>query len=68
MHGQIMVGQIELPGVEAGLDDAALEVVGHKGGRGCVHLLEGAHMAADPIGQELAPSRIADSLGLLSYF
>jgi hypothetical protein len=59
MARQIAVSRVDLRVVKAGGNDAALEVVGNQEGGDAAEVFKGADMAADPVGQGLAPGRLA---------
>ena len=59
MSGQVAVRRVEFGLVVAGGGDAALEVVGDQQRRATADVFEGAHMAADPVRQTLAPGGFA---------
>ena len=58
MHRHVSVAAVDLRIVEAGLDHRDLGVVRHQQRRHAVDRLEGADMAADPIGEPLRPGRL----------
>ncbi len=59
MAGQVAIGRVDLWIVEAGSGDAALQVVGDQQCGDTAQMFQGADMAADPVGQALAPGGFA---------
>ena len=66
MGGQIAVCRVEFGIIEAGGGDPALEVVWHQESRTTLEVLEGAHMAANPVRQALAPEPALAKAGVAS--
>jgi len=58
MRRHVGVAAVDLRIVEAGLDDSDLGVVRHQQRRHPADRLEGADMAADPVGEPLGPGRL----------
>lgn len=59
MAGQVTVGRVDLGVVEAGGGDATLQVVGDQQRGDAAQMFESADVAADPVGQALAPGGFA---------
>jgi len=59
MAGQVTVGRVDFGLVETGGGDAALQVVGNQEGWDAAQMFEGTDVAADPVGQALAPGGLA---------
>ena len=62
MGRQIGVSAVDLGIVQAGLDDAGLQIIRHDLGRHAVKIGKGAGVGADPVGQALRPGRFRISV------